>query len=57
MITNMARAIAWTVSRVLGIPEEVPVRHGDLEHAHWDPIHREWFTHEDVGETAAPRAA
>lgn len=57
MITNMARAIAWTVSRVLGIPEEVPVRHGDLEHAHWDPIHRDWFTHEDVGETAAPRAA
>ena len=56
MITYMARAIAWGVSWVLGIPEDVPVGHQELEHAHWDPIRQEWFTHQDHAEITA-RAA
>jgi len=57
MIMYMARAIAWGLSRVLGIPEDVPVAHGDLEHAHWDPTRREWFTHDHDAGTPAARAA
>ena len=57
MIMYMTRAIAWGLSRVFGIAEEVPVAHLHLEHAHWDPTRREWFTHEDDPERTAARAA
>ncbi|MBJ7599039.1 hypothetical protein [Candidatus Nephthysia bennettiae] len=57
MIMYMARAIAWGLSRMLHITEDVPVAHLDLEHAHWDPTRREWFTHEDDLERTAARAA
>jgi hypothetical protein len=57
MIMYMARAIAWGLARALRIPEDAPVAHRNLEHAHWDPIRHEWFTHEgDPAQTAA-RAA
>jgi hypothetical protein len=57
MIMDMARAIAWGLSRVFRTTEDVPVAHLDLEHAHWDPTRREWFTHEDAPERTAARAA
>ena len=57
MIMYIARAIAWGLSRVFRIEEDVPVAHLDLEHAHWDPSRREWFTHEDHPERTAARAA
>ena len=57
MIMYVARAIAWGLSRVFGIPEDVQVAHRDLEHAHWDPARREWFTHEDELQRTAARAA
>jgi hypothetical protein len=57
MITYMTRAIAWALSRMLRIPEDVPVAHRDLEHVHWDGTRREWFTHQDDPETAPARAA
>jgi hypothetical protein len=37
--------------------EDAPVAHLDLEHAHWDPTRREWFTHQDDAERTAARAA
>jgi hypothetical protein len=57
MITTIQRAITWEVSRILGVPEETPVAHQDLEHAHWDRARREWFTHVDHSDGAAVRAA
>ena len=57
MIMYMTRAIAWGLSRVFRIAEDVPVAHRDLEHAHWDPSRRNWFTHEDEPERTAARAA
>jgi len=57
MIMYIARAIAWGLSRVFRIEEDVPVAHLDLEHAHWDPTRREWYTHEDHPERTAARAA
>ena len=57
MITYIARAIAWGLSRVFWIAEDVQVAHVELEHAHWDPTRREWFTHEDDPERTAARAA
>jgi hypothetical protein len=57
MITTIQRAITWEVSRILRVPEEMPVAHQELEHAHWDRTRREWFTHVDHSEGAAVRAA
>jgi hypothetical protein len=57
MIMYIARAIAWGLSRVFRIEEDVPVAHLDLEHAHWDPTRREWYTHEHHPERTAARAA
>jgi hypothetical protein len=57
MIMYIARAIAWGLSRVFRIEEDVPVAHLDLDHAHWDATRREWYTHEDHHERAAARAA
>ena len=57
IIMYMTRAIAWGLSRVFRIAEDVPVAHLDLEHAHWDPTRREWFTHEGDPESTAARAA
>jgi streptomycin 6-kinase len=57
MITYTARAITWVLSRMLRIPEDAPVAHGDLEHAHWDGTRRGWFTHEDDPGTTPARAA
>jgi hypothetical protein len=57
MITYMAQAIAWGLSRVFRTAEDVPVAHRNLDHAHWDPIRREWFAHEDEPERTAARAA
>jgi hypothetical protein len=57
MIMYMARAIAWGLSRLLRIPEDASVAHRDLEHAHWDPTRREWFTHEGDPDRTAARAA
>jgi hypothetical protein len=57
MIMYMARAIAWGLSRLLRTTEDVPVAHRDLEHAHWDPTRREWFTHDHDAERTAARAA
>ena len=57
MIMYMTRAIAWGLSRVFRIAEDVPVAHLDLDHAHWDPTRREWFTHEGDPESTAARAA
>jgi hypothetical protein len=57
MIMFMARAIGWGVARFLGVPEDVPVPHGELEHAHWDPIRREWFTHAEAAESSVAHAA
>lgn len=57
MIMYMARALAWGMARLLGVPESVPVAHGDLEHAHWDPTSRRWFTHADHAAETVARAA
>jgi hypothetical protein len=57
MIMYMTRAIAWGLSRVFRTTEDVRVAHLDLEHAHWDPNRREWFTHEHDPERTAARAA
>jgi hypothetical protein len=57
MIMYMARALAWGLSRVFRNREDVRVAHLDLEHAHWDPTRREWFTHEDDRERTPARAA
>ncbi|MDQ6922093.1 MAG: hypothetical protein M3170_10875 [Candidatus Dormibacteraeota bacterium] len=57
MIMYIARAITWGLSRVFRLSEDVRVAHLDLEHAHWDPARREWFTHVDHPERTAARAA
>ena len=57
MIMTMARAISWGVSRMLGIPEEQPIGHDELEHAHWDTAARSWVVHRDEPATAVDRAA
>ena len=57
MIMYMARALAWGVARLLGVPESVPVAHSDLEHAHWDSTSRRWFTHADHAAETLARAA
>ena len=57
MIMYIARAIAWGLSRVFRVAEDVPVGHLGLEHAHWDPTRRQWFTHENDPERTAARAA
>jgi hypothetical protein len=57
MITYTARAVVWGLSRMLRIPEEQPVSHSDLEHAHWDSVARQWLVHRDELEAAQPRAA
>ena len=57
MIMYIARAIAWGLSRVFRTTEDVPVAHLDLEHAHWDPTRREWFTHAGDPQRTAARAA
>ena len=57
MIMYMARALACGLSRVFRNTEDVRIAHLDLEHAHWDPTRREWFTHEDAPERTAARAA
>lgn len=46
MVITVGRAIAWGVSGLLGIRRNEPVAHDDLQHAHWDPFTRTWFTHE-----------
>ena len=51
MVITLAQAIAWGVSGLLGVRHDEPVAHRDLEHAHWDPVTRTWFTH---GESAVP---
>ena len=57
MIMTMARAITWGVSRMLGIPEEQPIGHDELEHAHWDATGRRWVMQQDEAETAVDHAA
>jgi hypothetical protein len=47
MVITLARAIAWGVSGLLGVRHDEPVAHRDLQHAHWDPVTRTWFTHEE----------
>ena len=48
MVVKLARAIAWGVSGLLGVRHDELVAHRDLEHAHWDPVTRTWFTHEGL---------
>jgi len=50
MVITLARAIAWDLSGLLGLRQEEVVAHRDLEHAHWDPVTRTWFTHEESHE-------
>ena len=57
MIMTMARAITWGVSRMLGIPEERPIGHDELEHAHWDATGRRWIIQQDEPQTAVDHAA
>jgi hypothetical protein len=57
MIMYITRAIAWGLSRVFRVAEQVPVAHLELEHAHWDPTRREWFIHADAPESTVARAA
>lgn len=57
MITYIGRAIAWGLSRVFRVGEDVPVPHRDLAHAHWDPTRHRWFTHKEEPESTAARAA
>jgi hypothetical protein len=45
MVITIARAIAWGVSGLLGVRHDELVARHDLEHAHWDPGTRTWFTH------------
>jgi len=45
MVITLARAIAWGVLGLLGVRHDELVAHRDLEHAHWDPLTRRWFTH------------
>lgn len=52
MITTIARATVWGASRLLGVRDDEPLAHHDLEHAHWDRVARRWYTHE---ESAAAR--
>jgi hypothetical protein len=47
MVITLAQAITWGVSGLLGGRHDEPVAHRDLEHAHWDPVTRTWFTHEE----------
>jgi hypothetical protein len=47
MVITLARAIAWGVSGLLGVRHDELVAHHELEHAHWDPVTRTWFTHEE----------
>jgi hypothetical protein len=53
----MTQAVAWGFSRVLGINDNEPVAHADLEHAHWDAVSREWLIHEDAHASSFDRAA
>lgn len=57
MVMSMARAMAWGLSRLLPGRRDEPVAHGDLEHAHWDPARRRWFTHTDDRAGTVDRAA
>ncbi len=45
MVTYMEQAVLWAVSWVLRRERNRPVAHRDLEHAHWDPERRHWYTH------------
>lgn len=57
MVMYKAQAIGWMLSRMLRIPRSERVPHRDLEHAHWDPTLRRWFTHEEAAEGRVARAA
>ena len=56
MLMTAVRALAWYTGRLLGIPEQRPLRHEELPHAHWDPISRHWLTHEHASFTPAQAA-
>lgn len=48
MVMTLGRAIAWGLSGLVGVRHDELVAHRDLEHAHWDPVSRTWFTHEEA---------
>ena len=56
MVTQIPTAIAWSVSRLLGVPEEQPPADG-VEHAHWDAAGGRWLVREKPVEPAGREAA
>jgi len=57
MVTYVTGAVAWAWSRALGVDQNAPIAHRDLQHAHWDPTMHQWFGHEDEPEVSVIRAA
>ena len=57
MVTYIAGAVTWALSRMLGVDRNEPVAHRELQHAHWDPGTHQWFVHEDEPEVVVSRAA
>lgn len=47
MVMNVARAMAWGVSTLLGLGREERAGHGEVEHLHWDRTERRWRAHDD----------
>ncbi|HEX6548649.1 MAG TPA: hypothetical protein VF134_07915 [Candidatus Dormibacteraeota bacterium] len=45
LVWNIEHGLTWGVTRLLGHRPEPPVAHRELEHAHWDPVERRWYTH------------
>jgi hypothetical protein len=57
MVMFIADAIGWSWSWLRRKPRNQPVSHRDLEHAHWDPVERLWFTHTGTQQAEVARAA
>jgi hypothetical protein len=57
MFRFMAQALVWSMSRILGVKPDEPAGHGAVEHAHWDPVARDWFAHDGDRGTSVTHAA
>lgn len=57
MVSYITSAAAYGLSVMRGVERDQPVAHEDLEHAHWDPVARRWYTHDEQAERAVARAA
>ena len=57
MVRLVEQAVAWGLLSMLRVNHDDRVAHQDLEHAHWDPVAREWFMHEDERDASVSPAA